>query len=45
MTDFVESLRRLYQDKKILKIEQLNKLLSEKKITKDEFDYISRKEE
>ena len=26
MTEFVESLKRLYQDKKVLKMEQLNKL-------------------
>ena len=44
MTDFVESLRRLYQDKKVLNVEKLNKLLSAKKISKEEFDYILRKE-
>lgn len=41
MSDFVESLKRLYQ-KNILKIEQLNKLLSEKKISQEEFIYITK---
>ena len=45
MTEFVESLKRLYQDKKVLKMEQLNKLLSDKKISKQDFEYIIRKEE
>ena len=45
MNDFVESLKRLYQKRKILKIEQLNKLLSTGKISKEEFDYILRKED
>lgn len=41
MSGFVESLKRLYQ-KNILKIEQLNKLLSEKKISQEEFVYITK---
>ena len=41
MSDFVESLKRLYQ-KNVLKIERLNKLLSEKKISQEEFIYITK---
>lgn len=41
MSDFVESLKRLYQ-KNILRIERLNKLLSEKKISQEEFIYITK---
>jgi hypothetical protein len=41
MSDFVESLKRLFQ-KNVLKIEQLNKLLSEKKISQEEFIYITK---
>lgn len=41
MSDFVESLKRLYQ-KNVLKIERLNKLLSEKKISQEEFVYITK---
>ena len=44
MTEFVKSLRRLYQNKSIIKIGQLNKLLSDQKISKEEFEYITRKE-
>ena len=43
MTEFVKSLQRLYT-KNILKIEQLKKLLKDKKISEEEFDYITRKE-
>ena len=41
MSDFVESLKRLFQ-KNVLKIEQLNKLLFEKKISQEEFIYITK---
>ena len=41
MSDFVESLKRLFQ-KNVLKIEQLNKLLSEKKISQEEFIHITK---
>lgn len=41
MSDFVESLKRLFQ-KNVLKIERLNKLLSEKKISQEEFIYITK---
>lgn len=41
---FVESLKRLYEQGKV-SIEKLNQLVSDKKINKDEFIYISRKEE
>lgn len=44
MTEFVESLKRLYGNK-MLKNEQLNHLLSIDKISKEEFEYIKRKEE
>lgn len=43
MSDFIESLKRLYA-KKALKIDQLNKLLTSGKITIEELDYIKRKE-
>lgn len=43
MREFVESLKRLYSAKK-LKDEQLGKLLSNAKISKEDFDYIKRKE-
>lgn len=43
MTEFVKSLQRLYT-KNVLKIEQLKKLLKDKKISEEEFDYITRKE-
>lgn len=41
MSDFVKSLKRLFQ-KNVLKIEQLNKLLFEKKISQEEFIYITK---
>lgn len=44
MSDFVESLKRLYGSK-MLKNEQLDHLLSIGKISKEEFEYIKRKEE
>ena len=44
MSDFVESLKRLYGSK-MLKNEQLDYLLSIDKISKEEFEYIKRKEE
>ena len=44
MTEFVESLRRLY-GRKMLKNEQLDHLLSIGKISKEEFEHIKRKEE
>lgn len=37
--EFVQSLKRLYQDGKISK-EKIQKLYQEKKITKNEIDYI-----
>ncbi len=40
MSEFVQSLSRLYEKKKI-KIEQLQKLLTDNKITKEEFEYIT----
>lgn len=43
MKEFVESLKRLYVAKKI-DIEKLNKLYSDKKVTKAEFEYITHKE-
>ena len=43
MTEFVKSLQRLYT-KNILKIKKLKKLLKDKKISEEEFDYITRKE-
>ena len=39
MSLFVDSLKRLYQTK-LLSLEQLKKLLYNKKITKTEYDYI-----
>ena len=39
MTQLVESLARLYKDNKISD-SKLNKLLSDKKINKQEYDYI-----
>lgn len=39
MTQFIESLYRLYQTDKI-DIKQIDKLLISKKITKQEYDYI-----
>lgn len=44
MSDFVESLKRLYGSK-MLKNEQLDYLLSIGKISMEEFEYIKRKEE
>lgn len=43
MSDFIESLKRLYRNK-MLKNEQLDHLLSIGKISKGEFEYIKRKE-
>ena len=43
MSDFIESLKRLYRNK-MLKNEQLDHLLSIGKISKEEFAYIKRKE-
>ena len=43
MNDFIESLSRLYE-KKTIKIDQLEKLLNSNKITKEDFEYITRKE-
>lgn len=43
MTDFIESLRRLYLGKR-LTLEQLNELYSNKKITEEQFKYITKKE-
>ena len=39
MTQFVESVRRLYADNKVDKI-KIDKLLSIQKITKQEYEYI-----
>lgn len=44
MSEFIESLQRLYSSK-MLKNEQLDHLLSIGKISKEEFEYIKRKEE
>lgn len=44
MSDFVESLKRLYRNK-MLKNERLDNLLSLGKISKEEFEYIKRREE
>lgn len=38
-SEFVQSLKRLYQNEKISK-EKIQKLYQEKKITKNEIDYI-----
>lgn len=43
MNDFIESLKRLYLNNRI-KIEKLNELLANKKITQVEYDYILGKE-
>jgi len=43
MTDFINSLKRLY-DKKIIKIEKIDELLKNKKISYDEYNYILGKE-
>ena len=43
MRDFVESLKRLFENNRI-KIEKLNELLANKKITQIEYDYILGKE-
>jgi hypothetical protein len=43
MSDFVESLKRLYANK-LLSIEQLNQLYSQQKIGEWEFKYITKKE-
>ena len=43
MSEFVQSLKRLYASKR-LTIEQLNALYSQKKITEDEFKFIVKKE-
>ena len=43
MSDFIESLKRLYRNK-MLKNEQLDHLISIGKISKEEFEYIKRKE-
>ena len=40
MTEFVESLKRLFKAEKIT-IEKLEKFLNDGKITQDEFDYIT----
>lgn len=42
MSDFVESLSRLYK-RNVVKIEQIEKLLNSNKITKEDFEYITRK--
>lgn len=42
MTVFVESLKRLYKDKKIT-LEKLESLLNENKISRKEYDYIFKK--
>ena len=39
MRQFVESLKRLYKDNKI-KSEKILKMYTEKKLTKDEYEYI-----
>lgn len=39
MNQFVESLQRLYKENKVSN-QTLNKLLTEKKITKQEYEYI-----
>lgn len=39
-TDFIESLRRLYQEKKLLKAEQISRLFLDKRITEEELDYV-----
>ena len=39
MTDLVESLRRLYKDKKV-SLDRVNELFKNKKISKTDYDYI-----
>ena len=43
MRDFVESLKRLFENDRI-KIEKMNELLANNKITQIEYDYILGKE-
>ena len=42
MTDFIESLKRLY-DNNMLKTEQLNRLVNNNKISMEQFNYIIEK--
>ena len=44
MNIFVESLKRLYENNKV-NIEKLNQLVSDKKISETDLNYILRKEE
>lgn len=40
MRQLVESLRRLHKIKQIIDLEKIDTLLSEEKITQEEYDYI-----